>query len=1053
MRRKPAAAALLAVTALAAVAAVWVGVHLSQQSFRHSQEIEFAGQKATLHEFTALLERVRQRRMERPDGWADANLEDVRRLAGTAAAADFQEPLRSEAAQALAVPRLRLVGELAPGKRAFVAAFSPDGQTLALGEHYPAVEGWLRVWLVRLTGEITRELRYPVDLAWERLPGNRWADGARSVVFSPDGRWLVVGTRGSRLIRWDLEERNREAAGPVTWVMDRGDGKTTDHVEVRRLVFTRDGSRLLSGSQTGARRTWDVRQGWKDVGGGHISYLPANTTPTGELVCLLLWHPKPSLELHDSRAGRHRSFGHDYLSTLTFCASPDGQRLAADIAGDRPRWLVRTDNPGDRRPLVLPEMQPSEKVQDLGFSPDGRWLWFTSEDPTSLELWDAVRGTLVTRRRMQGGSGRLAVSPDSRHVAVCEHERTLLFELTPSPVRGAVCEPGEVKYFAVSPDGARLATVGWDLPLGGPHPQASRFPTTLYQRTRQGFALQRYLGLPHAGLGNPTVAFSPRGDVLMAVGLDGGGIGLRSLDGGWLKKTTGRLRDLRFGPDGRTWAVAGGRLVRWSAKGQHEVVYARPPREEEGEPERGLQVGPRGVLVVRGDGQVAWFDDRDQLREVWRVFDDQKASSLAWGADGGEALVGGNLGGVARLRLPSGEVVRHPQPPHRDDVVRLAYLPGGVTLTASADHTVRLWDGEDRLLLTLREAGPIENVAVSPGGREVFVHVRGEWGVRVWDLAKLHGQFRDLGLDPGFTVGEAPVAPVPLPGLIAELYADKEHTYLLERRRDPQVDFAWGKGPPSPWVPADNFSIRWTGWLRAPQAGDWELKLDADDEAALWLDGVAVFPRKLGCWGFGARMGVVRLPGGPVSFRLDYAEHAGEAHCRLAWRPPGGKGPFVPVPPEAFCTVGGAPGAPAPMPGLVAELYADKTHTNLVERRRDAQVYFDWGEGPPSPLVPADHFSIRWAGRLRPPRPGDWEFMIDMNDGAKLWLDGRVIFDIPRHGPDPALQTAVVSLPAKPVSFRLDYYEITGQAHCKLLWRPAGSKEPFVPVPPEAFSP
>src|SRR5262249_6752988 len=49
--------------------------------------------------------------------------------------------------------------------------------------------------------------------------------------------------------------------------------------------------------------------------------------------------------------------------------------------------------------------------------------------------------------------------------------------------------------------------------------------------------------------------------------------------------------------------------------------------------------------------------------------------------------------------------------------------------------------------------------------------------------------------------------------------------------------------------------------------------------------------------------------------------------------------------------------------------------------------------------------------------------------------------------------TVGVEFPAGPVSFRLDYEQHSRPARCTLLWRPARSAAPFVPVPPEAFSP
>src|SRR5205814_2033698 len=46
------------------------------------------------------------------------------------------------------------------------------------------------------------------------------ADGAQAVAFSPDGRWLVVGTRSGNLHRWDLDQKQPD---PMTWPAHKKD--------------------------------------------------------------------------------------------------------------------------------------------------------------------------------------------------------------------------------------------------------------------------------------------------------------------------------------------------------------------------------------------------------------------------------------------------------------------------------------------------------------------------------------------------------------------------------------------------------------------------------------------------------------------------------------------------------------------------------------------------------------------------------------------------------------------------------------------------------------
>jgi beta-glucosidase len=64
-------------------------------------------------------------------------------------------------------------------------------------------------------------------------------------------------------------------------------------------------------------------------------------------------------------------------------------------------------------------------------------------------------------------------------------------------------------------------------------------------------------------------------------------------------------------------------------------------------------------------------------------------------------------------------------------------------------------------------------------------------------------------------------------------------------RLDPQVFFHWGTNPPAEDMPAQNWSVRWTGSIQAPQSGDYKLYLfhhgafyanEQGDGARLYID-------------------------------------------------------------------------------------------------------------------------------------------------------------------------------------------------------------------------
>jgi hypothetical protein len=93
--------------------------------------------------------------------------------------------------------------------------------------------------------------------------------------------------------------------------------------------------------------------------------------------------------------------------------------------------------------------------------------------------------------------------------------------------------------------------------------------------------------------------------------------------------------------------------------------------------------------------------------------------------------------------------------------------------------------------------------------------------------------------------------------------------------------------------------VRWRGWLKAPQAGKYALRLEADDGVRLWLDGKLV----LEAWKTGPNRldAEVSLTGGPQRFQLEYFQGVGGADCKLLWaRGERGAEGLATIPPEAY---------------------------------------------------------------------------------------------------------------------------------------------------------
>ena len=85
--------------------------------------------------------------------------------------------------------------------------------------------------------------------------------------------------------------------------------------------------------------------------------------------------------------------------------------------------------------------------------------------------------------------------------------------------------------------------------------------------------------------------------------------------------------------------------------------------------------------------------------------------------------------------------------------------------------------------------------------------------------------------------------------------------------------------------------------------------------------------------------------------------------------------------------------SPVTFTQLKGEYFGDANLTNLVLTRYDSKIDFAWSDGSPDPALPANNFSVRWTGKLQPPRSGAYLFTTWSDDGVRLWIDGQLAVD------------------------------------------------------------
>lgn len=108
-------------------------------------------------------------------------------------------------------------------------------------------------------------------------------------------------------------------------------------------------------------------------------------------------------------------------------------------------------------------------------------------------------------------------------------------------------------------------------------------------------------------------------------------------------------------------------------------------------------------------------------------------------------------------------------------------------------------------------------------------------------------------------------------------------------RIDKRVKFDWKDGSPAPGLPADQFSIRWTGKLISPVTGRFSISVKSDDGERLYIDG----KRVLNSWNDRSvttdTVDVDLEKGREYDIRLECYDNALWAQVTLGWNAVGGQ--------------------------------------------------------------------------------------------------------------------------------------------------------------------
>jgi WD40 repeat protein len=351
-------------------------------------------------------------------------------------------------------------------------AFSPDGKLLAATSHLdrPTVDIWnvskgQRVHTIRahtswvngigfapdgrlVTCSWDRTIKFwdpRVNLETRRLPG-KGATVVSDAAFRPDGG-QVAFVQGDNVGPGILASLLGANPGDKVTLWDPVAGKAVHSLPghrqgARRVAYSADGTRLISGGRDGQVKVWD--------------------TAGGKLLASFAGHDGWIEAVALSPDGRLAASSHE---PKEITAARFGGVPYKDVPGTVKVWDA--DTGAEKFTLTG---HPST-VYRAAFSPDGSILVTASYQ--HLRVWEAATGKLrrtIANDKVMGTKG-LSFSLDGKIVFAAGDEEVVLWDLESGQSQGELPCPGVGGFhgLAFTPDGSRVATVFgrtvklWDL--------------------------------------------------------------------------------------------------------------------------------------------------------------------------------------------------------------------------------------------------------------------------------------------------------------------------------------------------------------------------------------------------------------------------------------------------------------------------------------------------------------------------------------------------------------------------------------------------------------
>ncbi|KZT34390.1 hypothetical protein SISSUDRAFT_1065366 [Sistotremastrum suecicum HHB10207 ss-3] len=594
-------------------------------------------------------------------------------------------------------------------KEVLSIAYSPDGKVLI------AVTDNKLIWLWNpSTGQSIASF-YETE-----------ASPACIVEISPDGRYFAVGSKRGEIVLRDLKTQ-RLIWGP----------KCVQGQKIVSLRFSRDSEKLWAGDWWAYLGAWDVQTGnnrfpVEELHGGDGTYTVIAgdasrlaCAPSG--ISLVLFHRNDDDTAWSDR--RKIATFTDAVFALTF--SPDGQRLVSGHdSGTIKMWDVESgDLHGDH------STAHTNQIRSLAFSSDGLFFASSSFDQT-IQVWDGMTRDPIGNALSGFGEIHLkiAISADGKSVATTIGDGGIYVwdtaGMKESALLGAKLGSGPYpSVIALSPDGKHLyaarsdhSICEYDMETGAElgtvmrghrsriwHLSVLRDGTHLVSCSSDTTISIWDIEAPmktHKSLTGHTnevvfTAFSPDGTRLLSCSTD------RTLRI-WDTATSETLGEPLTGHTNFVMCAA------FFDEGQRIISGSYDRTIRVWDPDTGNQIGESLELHTGGVNAMAlsptnniltsadtrgvihlWYppSTTSSLRRHHTIHHGtDRINSVSFSADGARLLSASADHTICLWDVSTGELIGRPFEGHSGDVIRAFFLDEERIISSSYDGTIRIWD-------------------------------------------------------------------------------------------------------------------------------------------------------------------------------------------------------------------------------------------------------------------------------------------------------------------------------------------------------------------------